>query len=239
VSDEADDTTPETSEVSDTDQPTEEEVRARLENLSGALAALDDESIRRAVAALSETNRAELAGQLQLPKPTMHLGGALPGLLRRKLRAAPPERQLTAGFTLCEGANDETVRALGSRHEDPSRDDLLEVLPPIIDEYGAPLVTALVAAYAASDAPCRAVMAELLDTDERLAIGPPVADTVEAPQSHRGDEVTPLTEAEKAARREERRLAKAARREAAAHERVAREAAHAARRAAQRKAKKH
>jgi hypothetical protein len=223
------------------DVPDEAEAQARLERLGDALAALDDDALRSAVDALSEASRTELAGQLQLPRPTMHLGAALPPLLRRKLRAAPPPRQLTAAFTLVETANDETVRALGERSDDPSRDDMLEVLPSIIDQYGTALITVLLASYAASDAQCQAVMAELLVSDERFTIGEPIADAGDAgdvPHLHTA-KAAPVDDAARAALREERRAAKSARRDAAQHEREAQATAHAARRAAQRRAKKH
>ena len=48
------------------------------------------------------------------------------------------------------------------------------MLPAVVEQHGAPLVTALLAGYAASDALCRPVMRELLETDERFAVGPPV-----------------------------------------------------------------
>ncbi|MCU1429774.1 MAG: hypothetical protein JWL83_3774 [Actinomycetia bacterium] len=220
------------------DVPDEAEAQARLERLGAALAALDDDALRSAVDALSEASRTELAGQLQLPRPTMHLGAALPPLLRRKLRAAPPPRQLTAAFTLVEAANDETVRALGERSDDPSRDDMLEVLPSIIDQYGTALITVLLASYAASDAQCQAVMAELLVSDERFTIGEPIADAGDVPHLHTA-KAAPVDDAARAALREERRAAKSARRDAAQHEREAQATAHAARRAAQRRAKKH
>lgn len=212
-------------------------VAAHLERLGAALAALDDETVRTAVAALAETSRTELATNLQLPKATMHLGAALAPLLRRKAIAAPPQRRLTAAFTLTEPVNDETVHALGDRHDDPSRDDLLEVLPPVIERHGTPLVTLMLAAYAASDAPCRTVMAELLDTDERFAIGDAVPNDAPTVTGHAAA-AAPVDEKELEAKREERKAAKAARKVAQQKARQAQQQAHAARRAAQREAKR-
>jgi hypothetical protein len=187
---------------------------------------------------MSETSRNELADTLQLPKATMHLGAALPPLLRRKLRGAAPARQLSAAFGLTEAVNDETVRRLGPRHDDPSRDDLDEVLPAVVEQHGVPLVTLLLAAYAVSDAQCQAVMAELLDRDERFAVGPPIDDGATAAPVSAPTGRLDVDDAEREARREERRAAKAARKAEAQHQREAQQSAHRARRDAQRRAKK-
>jgi hypothetical protein len=214
------------------DGPDEEQV----ERLTAALAALDDTALRDAVQGLTEPNRVELASTLQLPNATMHLGNALAPLLRRKIRGAAPQRQLTAAFALTETVNDDMVHALGARHDDPSRDEVLGVLPDVLDRYGAPIVTVLVAAYAASSAVCQPVMSELLETDERLVIGDPVDDGEAAPLVRAN--TTAGSDADRDARREERKAAKAARRSAQRHQRDAQEAAHAARRSAQRNAKR-
>ena len=212
---------------------------ADVERLGQAIAALDDDALRHAVATMSDQSRNDLAGTLQLPRATMHLGYALPPLLRRKLRAAPATRQLTAAFALTEAANDETVQALGERHNDPSRDDLIEVLPAVVDEHGSPLVTLMMAAYAASDAQCQPVMAELLATDERFAVGDAIedddVDAIAGPRSSTAE--TTDEDPAHAARREERKAAKAARRDAQQRERTAQQNAQQARKAAQRRAK--
>ncbi len=212
------------------DDAEQELAEADVARMTEALAALDDDALRHALGGISEKSRAEIAGQLNLPRATMHLGDALVPLVRRKLRAANPERQLQATFALVERVNDATVAALGSRSEDPSRDDMLEVLPAVVEQHGAPLVTALLAGYAASDALCRPVMRELLETDERFAVGPPVP--VEEPASAGVGAQAVVDEAELAAKREQRRAAKDAKRAAEAREREARATAEAKRRAA-------
>src|SRR2546423_4378372 len=73
-----------------------------VERMSEALAALDDDALRHALAGISEKSRSEVAGQLNLPRATMHLGDALIPLVRRKLRAANPERQLQVTVALVE-----------------------------------------------------------------------------------------------------------------------------------------
>ena len=87
------------------------------------------------------------------------------------------------------------------------------MLPAVIEEHGATLVTLMLVGYAASDALCRPVMRELLETDDRFAIGPPIA--VEAkPRARRAPPAPTLDKAELEAKREQRRAAKEAKRAA-------------------------
>jgi hypothetical protein len=207
-----------------------------LERLLGSLLALDDETLRLALATMSETNRAEVGTALQLPKAAMHLGDALVPLVRRKARASSPQRQLSVAFAVSDLVNDTTIAALGDRSDDPSRDDMLEVLPGVIERHGVPLVNVMLAAYAASEAPCAAVFAELLDTDERFVIAPPPPADDEA--------AGPVTaapvrdDAAHAEKRAQRKAGKAARREAEARKRAAAATAQAKRKEAQREAKR-
>jgi hypothetical protein len=205
----------------------EEQDRLDVERMGAALMALDDDALRHGLEQMTEKTRSELATQLQLPRATMHLGDALIPLVRRKLHTVSPDRQLQAAFGLSECANDDTVESLGDRAEDPSLDDLREVLPSVVDEHGAPLVTAMLAAYSASNAPCRSVMRELLETDERFVIGSPVA--VEGPPAAIAV-FKPVVVADD--KREQRREAKAAKRAAEVKAREARAAGEASRRAA-------
>jgi hypothetical protein len=212
------------------------QAEADADKMAEALAALDDDVMRRALADMSEKNRLEVAVQLQLPRATMHLGEALMPLVRRKLQTAGPDHQLQVLFALAQQVNDETIEALGDRAEDPSRDDLLEVLPPVVEKHGAPLVTAMLAGYAASDAVCRPVMRELLETDDRFVIGPPVA--VEAKPTFATVAAPKLSDAELEAKREQRRAAKEAKRAAEIKARDARATAQAKRRQAVHDAKR-
>jgi hypothetical protein len=220
-------------------EPPEAEGARRLQGLTAALANLDDDSIARGVATMREQSRQEVAQQLNVSKATMRLGSALAPLLRRKVLTASSTRQLSVAFALVEDTNDSTIAALGDTHEDPSRDDLLEALPGVIDRHGLPLVTLMLAAYASSDARCQAVMGDILDTDERFVLPEPPeevgSDEVETPAItifHRSAD-----DPEQVEKRAQRKAAKAAKREAQAHSKDAAAAAQAARREAQHRAK--
>src|SRR5436190_15498682 len=160
---------PEANEDEDSDELSPED-ELDLKRLDAALATVDDESLRRGLSGITEKQRQDLAVQLNLPRATMHLGDALAPLVRRKLRGLAVDRQLMVATAITNRANDATVRALGDRSDDPSRDDLEEVLPAVIEEHGIELARLMVASYAVSDAPCRDAMREILDTDERFAM---------------------------------------------------------------------
>jgi hypothetical protein len=222
-------------DVHEDDEEDEARAEADLARMAQALAALDDDVLRRALVAMSEKSRLEVAAQLQLPRATMRLGDALLPIVRRKLQSAAPDHQLQVLFALAQHVNDQTVEALGPRSEEPTRDDLLEVLPAVIERHGATLVTLMLVGYAASDALCRPVMRELLETDDRFVIGPPVA--VDA----KPDFVAPepaLDKAELEAKREQRRAAKEAKHAAEVREREARATAQEKRRQAVHDAKR-
>jgi len=211
-----------------------------IARLDAALATLDDDSLRRGLSGITEKQRQELAVQLNLPRASMHLGDALTPLVRRKLRGLAVDRQLVVATAITNRANDATVNALGDRSDDPSVEDLQEVLPGVIEEHGIELTRLMVAGYAVSDAPCRDAMREILDSDERFALPevPPADEDsgdTELPSfglvpqvpRKKGDE-----DPERARLLEQRKVQRAERRAAAAHERAARAAAQAARREA-------
>jgi hypothetical protein len=214
-----------------------------IERLGVALTTLDDESLRRGLAGITEKHRQDLATQLNLPRAAMHLGDALAPLVRRKLHGLSVDRQHTVATALTQRANDATVASLGDRSDDPSRADLEEVLPAVIEEHGVELVRLMIAAYAVSEAPVRAVMRDLLETDERFALP-------DAPSGEEGGGDLPSfglvarptgkakPDAARAEVLEKRKANKAERREVAARERKAKAAAQASRRQALHAAKR-
>ncbi len=234
-----DDTEPAADDVTanDADDELSEQDELDLKRLDTALLTLDDDSLRRGLAGITEKHRQELATQLNLPRATMHLGDALAPLVRRKLRGLPPDRQLTVATAITNRVNEATVQALGESSDDPTRADLDAALPGVVAEEGVPLVRLMLASYAVSDAPCREVMRELLDTDEQFALPEPdeTAARTELPsfglvaRTARGKAGE---DPERDKVREQRKAAKAERREAASRKRAAGAAAEAARREA-------
>jgi hypothetical protein len=215
----------------DHDELTPEEqaqAEADVARMGDALAAIDDEALREGLSTMGEKSRTEIAGVLNLPRATMHLGDALVPLVRRKLVSVSPDRQLQAIFAIVSGLNDDTVEALGDRSDDPTKDDMLEVLPGMLENHNPQLVTAMLAGYAASDAPCRPVMRDLLDTDERFTIGPPIE--IEAPASSAVTAPVEVDEQALEAKREARKANKEAKKAAQARAREVKANADAKRR---------
>ena len=228
----ADDDAAESEELSEQD-------KIDIRRLDVALGTLDDESLRRGLAGITEKQRQELATQLNLPRATVHLGEGLAPLVRRKLRGLSVDRQHAVSTALTQRANDTTVELLGDNSEDPTRADLDAVLPAVIEEHGLELVRLMMASYTISDAPCRDVMRELLDTDERFAL-PDVPDDGDVAPAElpnfglvaRVPAKQAAADPERAELRERRKVAKAERRAAEQRERAARAAAQASRREA-------
>jgi hypothetical protein len=237
---EADDTAPDDTEPDDEELSEQDE--QDIKRLDIALATLDDESLRGGLAGITEKQRQDLATQLNLPRATVHLGDALAPLVRRKLHGLSVDRQHAIATALTNRANDSTVAALGDHSEEPTRAELEEVLPAVIEEHGIELVRLMLASYAISDAPVRPVMRELLETDERFALPDAPADDDETADDLPSFGLVARTaksdDPERAEVLEKRKANKAERREAAARERKANEAAQASRREALHAAKR-
>src|SRR5262245_28604290 len=233
--------------IDDDREPDDEELSEQdeqdIKRLDIALMTLDDESLRRGLSGITEKQRQDLATQLNLPRATVHLGDALAPLVRRKLHGLSVDRQHSIATALTNRANESTVAALGDRSEDPTRADLEEVLPAVIEEHGIELVRLMLASYAVSDAPVRPVMRELLETDDRFALpdAPPEDGddaTEERPSFGLVARTAKTDDPERAEVLEKRKANKAERREAAARERKAKAAAQASRREALHAAKR-
>src|SRR4051794_8673720 len=115
----------------------EEEAQAEADvaKMGEALGAVTDDVLREALLHMSDKSRQDVAVQLQLPRATMFLGDGLMPLVRRKLKTAGPEHQLQVLFALAEPVNDETIKLLGDRSEDPTKEDILEVLPTVLEHH--------------------------------------------------------------------------------------------------------
>lgn len=171
--------------------------------LRRALLAIPDGDLRRAVGGLQATPRAVLFAVLSQVRRGRVDEGTGPAELRRRMREATPSERSEIGFALVAGCADATIAALGDRSEDPSVDDMLGVLDPVIDAHGLPLVTAMLAVYVVRDCPCRATFETLLATDARFVVPEPsriVSTQVKEPKDR--------SRAGRARRREERRAAR-------------------------------
>jgi len=130
--------------------------------------AMPDESIEAMARALGDDLRDALARTLALPAGFLDGDG-----LAARLRAAMQGRRahLTAGSLLSDPITSKTIELLGDRSDDPSLEDLHEVLPAMIDEFGLDVARLMAIQYSVSLGGFR----KLIATDERFAIPSRVA----------------------------------------------------------------
>ncbi len=148
-----------------------DEHAASGERVSAVLATFDASAVHRATAALPPDDLAPLASVLGVPRRLLLEDAAAARVLRRRTLSLAPGVRPEVALMLAAACNDDTVAALGPRHEDPTIEDMIDVLDAIVERHGANAVALMLAAYVDSAAPCATVFAELLDTDERFALG--------------------------------------------------------------------
>ena len=72
------------------------------------------------------------------------------------------------------------IKELGDHSENPTTDQLKEVLPGLVETHGVASVRIMLAATVAGDAPAAAIIRDLLKTDDVVAL-PKVDETLTAP----------------------------------------------------------
>jgi hypothetical protein len=206
----------------------------RAELVGAALAQLRAADIETLVRALRDGEHlTALAQALNVKKAAIAAHPEPAVIVRARLRSGPPSRRIVAAMELAGPCSDECIGALGPRADDPGRDDMLEVLPALLERWGAPIVTLMLAAYVAMEAPCAAVFEDLLTTDERFVIGEPADDAVpRGPGAGAAPAVGDVDDVDDPEKRARRKAAAERKKEAARRAREAREAAAAALRTA-------
>ncbi len=146
---------------------------ADLDRAHAALLALSDAEVDAAVHAIANSEHlATLAQALNLKRPALAAHPNPSELIGPRLDHGAPGRIAYTALALAGPCADLCIERLGDAAEDPSRDDMLAVLPELVEQYGPKMVTLMLASYPPIDAPCGAVFNELLDNDERFAIAP-------------------------------------------------------------------
>jgi len=223
---------------------------APAERIDAVLATFDAETVHRAAAALTARDLASLATALVVPRRLLEGGAAAARVLQRRTRSLAPSNRPEVALMLAAACNDDTVTALGPKHEDPTTQDMIEVLDPIVERHGSRVVALMLAAYVDSAAPCATVFAGLLDSDERFALevlaapntddqaegaedGAPSVDSLGAHLA-RAEPTSKGAESEREARRSERKERERAAKDRRAHQAEAAEAARRRRKDARR-----
>jgi hypothetical protein len=174
--------------------------------------ALADDSLEAMARAVGDDLRDALARTLALPSGFLD-GDGLADRLRTAMRAR--RAHLGAGSILSDPVTSKTIDILGDKSDDPSLEDLQEVLPAMVEEFGIDAARLMAVQYSVSLGGFR----KLIASDQRFAI--PVR-AASAP--------APATAADPAAQDEKRRL----RAERKQREREQRARSEAQRRAAKR-----
>lgn len=101
------------------------------------------------------------------------------------------------------------IEALGDHADNPSTDQLKEVLPGLIERHGLAITRIMLAATVAGEAPASAIIRDLLKNDDELALP-----KIEEPQIAAVLDTSKRSDDEQAELREQRKAAKAAKKEA-------------------------
>jgi hypothetical protein len=134
------------------------------------LQSFDNRTIHRAVAMLPKRELDVLRGLLRVPASLLRDSDNAARVVQQRVVRMGPTERIDLALSLAASCNDETVTALGDKHKDPSVADMHEVLDPILERHGAPIVALMLAAYVDASAPCADAFAELLDGDDRFAL---------------------------------------------------------------------
>jgi hypothetical protein len=171
-------------------------MKTRLQSLGlleRSIGAATDEEIEALVAGLDDDHREaveRLAGDttaeaIRAAAAKGRMNGAMEGL----------------ATVLTDACLADCVEQLGDHADNPSSDQLREVLPGIAERHGVPATRIMLASTVAGEAPAAAIIRDLLKHDELVKLPPaearPVTPPLPAP-----DETDPEREVVKAKRRE-------------------------------------
>jgi hypothetical protein len=169
------------------------------------LARLTSSDVHLAAKALPSKAQQQLARSLGVPITVVTSSSSAADIVRRRSRRLDAPNAAALGRELADACVGETIVALGDHHDDPSYEDLLAVLDPVVARWGARLVALMLAATADGEFNAAAVCARMLEEDPRFALdalGPVEPDapapTIRTPQPT-------VSDAEVAAKREQRR----------------------------------
>jgi hypothetical protein len=174
---------------------------------------LSDESIAKLAAAVDEKLRDALAKVLALPAGTFDDAATVAPKVREAMKAR--KAYLDTGVLFGEAATEKAIEVLGDKSEDPSLEDLNNVLPALIEEFSLDACRLMAVQFSVSLGGFR----KLVNTDTRFAIpssgNAPVAAAAPTKDAAAQEE-------KKRARAERKEKDKAARAQAEAQRRIAR-----------------
>jgi hypothetical protein len=198
------------------------QVRARLAALSlldRALRAFDDDELTAAIAALDDDHRTAV---LQLAEvPTDSTEAATVAYVRTAAQRGRINGVLEQlALVITDVCLAECIRELGDASDNPSEEQLRQVLPELVERHTLAVVRLMMASAIAGEAQATPILTRLLKSDDTFAL--PAVEATTAPVVTRPAADDPERERIKAERKERKRQQQAeaqARREQAAQAR--------------------
>ncbi len=109
-------------------------------------------------------------------------------------------------MVLTDAALADCIEKLGDHADDPTAEQLTEVLPGIVERHGLAITRVMLASTVAGEAKASAVIRDLLKNDELVKLPKEEPRRIVPPADRASDEVDPEREALKAKRLEARRI---------------------------------
>jgi hypothetical protein len=195
------------------------QVRARLAALSlldRAVRTFTDDELTAAIAALDEDHRTAVMQLAEVPAE------ATDAAVVAYVRSAGQRGRINGvleqlALVLSDVCLAECIRELGDASENPSEEQLREVLPGLVERHGLAMVRCMMASAIAGEAAASPILIRLLKTDDVYAL--PAVEANPVPTVVRAAQDDPERERLKAERKERKRqqqLEARARREQAA-----------------------
>ena len=142
-----------------------------LDRVSAAFASFSDADLNDGIEALGEGEHlVSLAQALNIKRPALLAHPAPCELVRPRVYIGPPGRRVLAALSVAGPCSDDCIDVLGDAADEPTRDDMNDVLDGLVERWGTHMVTLMLTAYPAMDAPCGPVFIEILDSDARFEI---------------------------------------------------------------------
>jgi hypothetical protein len=147
--------------------PRVNQMKTRLQSLGlvdRALAATSDEELEALVAGLSDDHREAVERLVDGTEPSEIRAGASKGRLNGTMESLV--------MVLTDACLADCIEQLGDHADNPSTDQLTEVLPGLAERHGVPVTRLMLASTVAGEAPASAIIRDLLKNDELVKLPP-------------------------------------------------------------------
>ncbi len=146
--------------------------------LDRAIKATTDEELVAAIEALDDDRREGLGSFVDPLEPDA-------------LRAAVKAGRIDGGMEavaaiISDACLADCIEALGDQADNPSTDELRDVLPGLVEQHGVSITRIMLAATVVGEAPASAIIRDLLKTDELVALPKPEPTEIAPVVDHSG-----------------------------------------------------